>query len=165
MKEEYKTCPNCHNMVDKKDKQCPYCLTSLTRRSMWNSSNKTNTSNTRETRGNNTIADEEYNSDTENYNENSDTIRDDSKKQKDRLWNNWIPTIMQKQIDQLPPIAKKIFNTQLEKKLSWRWYEKNNTQNIDPEIAKKVKKFAIIFFLVMRGLPVLITIITEFFWE
>lgn len=32
MKEEYKTCPNCHNMVDKKDKQCPYCLTPLTRR-------------------------------------------------------------------------------------------------------------------------------------
>jgi RNA polymerase subunit RPABC4/transcription elongation factor Spt4 len=29
MKEEYKTCPYCHNMVDKKDKQCPYCLKSL----------------------------------------------------------------------------------------------------------------------------------------
>ena len=32
MKEEYKTCPNCHNVVDEKDKQCPYCLTPLTRR-------------------------------------------------------------------------------------------------------------------------------------
>jgi len=26
MKEEYKECPNCHNMVDKWDKECPYCL-------------------------------------------------------------------------------------------------------------------------------------------
>ena len=165
MKEEYKTCPNCHNMVDKKDKQCPYCLTSLTRRSMWNSSNKTNTSNTRGTWDDNTTEDEEYNSDTEDYNENSDTIRDDSKKWKDKLWNNWIPQIMQKQIDQLPPIAKKILNTQLEKKLLWRWYGNNNNQNIDEETAKKIKKFTIIFFLIIRWIPILISIISEIFWD
>lgn len=29
MEEQYKECPNCHNMVDKDDTQCPYCLTSL----------------------------------------------------------------------------------------------------------------------------------------
>lgn len=36
MKEEYKTCPYCNNMVDKKDKQCPYCLKSLSRRNITN---------------------------------------------------------------------------------------------------------------------------------
>ena len=29
MKEEYKECPNCHNMVDKLDTKCPYCLFSF----------------------------------------------------------------------------------------------------------------------------------------
>lgn len=29
MKEEYKECPNCHNMTDKTDKECPYCLYSF----------------------------------------------------------------------------------------------------------------------------------------
>lgn len=34
MKEEYKECPNCHNMTDKSDKECPYCLHQFT---IWNS--------------------------------------------------------------------------------------------------------------------------------
>ena len=29
MKEEYRECPSCHNMVDKTDKECPYCLYSF----------------------------------------------------------------------------------------------------------------------------------------
>ena len=33
MKDKYKECPNCHNIVEKRDKQCPYCLTNLKRRS------------------------------------------------------------------------------------------------------------------------------------
>lgn len=38
MKEEYKECPNCHNMVDKTDKECPYCLYSFwfTNSNSWN---------------------------------------------------------------------------------------------------------------------------------
>ena len=80
MKEEYKTCPNCHNMVDKKDKQCPYCLKSLTwRNSGWNYI--TDTINQR--------LEEESNI---TYN---DTIRDD-KQQK----NNWeLPPLFQKFLD------------------------------------------------------------------
>lgn len=80
MKEEYKTCPNCHNMVDKKDKQCPYCLKSLTwRNTGWNYI--TDTINQR--------LEEESNI---TYN---DTIRDD-KQQK----NNWeLPPLFQKFLD------------------------------------------------------------------
>jgi len=80
MKEEYKTCPNCHNMVDKKDKQCPYCLKSLTwRNTGWNYI--TDTINQRLEEENNIT-----------YN---DTIRDD-KQQK----NNWeLPPLFQKFLD------------------------------------------------------------------
>ena len=80
MKEEYKTCPNCHNMVDKKDKQCPYCLKSLTwRNTGWNYITDTI----------NQELEEESNI---TYN---DTIRDD-KQQK----NNWeLPPLFQKFLD------------------------------------------------------------------
>ena len=80
MKEEYKTCPKCHNMVDKKDKQCPYCLTPLTiRNTSWN-----------------------YISDTINqeleaqsYNTGNSTIRDD--KQQKRNWE--LPPLFQNFLD------------------------------------------------------------------
>lgn len=80
MKEEYKTCPNCHNMVDKKDKQCPYCLKSLTwRNTTWN--HITNSINQELEEENNRI-----------YN---DTIRDDKQQKK-----NWeIPPLFQKILD------------------------------------------------------------------
>lgn len=80
MKEEYRTCPNCHNMVDKKDKQCPYCLKSLTwRNTGWNYI--TDTINQR-------IEEEIHNT----YN---DTIRDD--KQKKQNWE--LPPLFQKFLD------------------------------------------------------------------
>jgi len=74
MKEEYKTCPNCHNMVDKKDKQCPYCLTPLTRRNSswfyWRTEEyNLETENTEYT--------EDYDINTENESTNNETIRND----------------------------------------------------------------------------------------
>ena len=71
MKEEYKTCPNCHNMIDKKDKQCPYCLTTLTRRNTswfyWvGEEYNQETENT-----------EYYNINAENESTNNETIRND----------------------------------------------------------------------------------------
>jgi len=96
MKEEYKTCPNCHNMVDKKDKQCPYCLTPLTRRNnSWS-----------------------YISDvinqkleTESYNTGSDTIRDD--KQQKQNWE--LPPLFQKFLDLQK--ASKAWDKQARKKV------------------------------------------------
>lgn len=137
MKEEYKTCPNCHNMVDKKDKQCPYCLTSLTRWSMWNLSNKTNTSNTRDLWSDATTS-EEHNSDTEGYNRDSGTIRDDKQQKK-----NW----------ELPPFFQKFLNIQ---KASKAW---------DKEARKKVIKYIIIFYLIIQFIPVIIKAIWSIFWE
>jgi len=86
-KEEYKTCPNCGNMVDKKDKQCPYCLKSLSwRNSVWNYNNNTR---------NNSI---DPNTNTENYNTdkyNTNSIRDDKQTKK-----NWeLPPFFQKFLD------------------------------------------------------------------
>ena len=138
MKEEYKTCPNCHNMVDKKDKQCPYCLTSLTRRNIWNSSNKTNTSNARNLWSNPTTGEEEYNSGAEDYIANSSTIRDDKQQKK-----NW----------ELPPLFQKFLDLQK----AWKAWDK--------EARKKVIKYIIIFYLIIQFIPVIIETIRWFFWE
>ena len=137
MKEEYKTCPNCHNMVDKKDKQCPYCLTSLTRWSMWNLSNKTNTSNTRDLWSDATTR-EEHHSDTEGYNGDSGTIRDDKQQKK-----NW----------ELPPLFQKFLDLQK----AWKAWDK--------EARKKVIKYIIIFYLIIQFIPVIIKAIWSIFWE
>lgn len=80
MKEEYKTCPYCHNMVDKKDKQCPYCLKSL----WWLSGAVNYTPNK-----------EHYNPKIEGYGSNNDTIRDDKQQKK----NGEIPPFFQKFLD------------------------------------------------------------------
>jgi hypothetical protein len=138
MKEEYKTCPNCHNMVDKKDKQCPYCLTSLTRRNIWNSSNKTNTSNTQGTWDDNTTEDEEYNSDTGGYNGDGITIRDDKQQKK-----NW----------ELPPLFQKFLDIQK----AWKAWDK--------EARKKVIKYIIIFYVLIQLIPAIIEVIKSHFWE
>ena len=137
MKEEYKTCPNCHNMVDKKDKQCPYCLTSLTRRNMWNSSNRINNWSTRGT-WNSTTTNEEYNSDTNEYNENSDTIRDDKQQKK-----NW----------ELPPFFQKFLDLQK----AWKAWDK--------QARKKIIKYVIIFYVFLQLIPVIVETIKSLFWE
>lgn len=82
MKEEYKTCPYCHNMVDKKDKQCPYCLKSL----WWLSGSVNYTPNT-----------QRYNPRIEGYGSNNDTIKDDKQQKK-----NW----------ELSPFFQKILDIQ-----------------------------------------------------
>lgn len=147
MKEEYKTCPNCHNMVDKKDKQCPYCLTSLTRRSMWNSSNKTNTSNTREIRDN-TSTDEEYSSDTENYNENNDTIRDDKQQKGNWIYNTfWKTSVLELLIENWKTI--------------WRW----NRKEIENKIINKARNIIIIICAITFFLPFVIEIIKRILWK
>lgn len=61
MKEEYKTCPYCHNMVDKKDKQCPYCLKPL----RWRNSSEYH------------INMEDYIPSKEKYDTSNNSIRDD----------------------------------------------------------------------------------------
>ena len=86
MKEEYKTCPYCHNMVDKKDKQCPYCLKSL----WWLSGSVSYTPNT-----------QSYNPKIEGYGSNNDTIRDDKQQKK-----NW----------ELSPFFQKFLDLQKESK-------------------------------------------------
>ena len=58
---------------------------------------------------------------------------------------------------EIPPIFQKLFEAQ--KTLNW-W---NNT--IDPEITKKIRKFAIIFIILMWGIPFIIGIITSIFWD
>jgi len=86
-KEEYKTCPNCGNMVDKKDKQCPYCLKSLSwRNGIWSYNNNSRNNNT-----NSNTSTEDY--DTNSYNTN--TIRDD--KQTNKNWE--LPPLFQKFLD------------------------------------------------------------------
>lgn len=140
-KEEYKTCPNCHNMVDKKDKQCPYCLTSLTRRSTskilnnealrkydWNT-------NTYTTDAEN--LDIESNTEIETNIEN-DSIRDDKQQKK-----NW----------ELPPLVQKFLDIQ---KASKAW---------DKEAKKKTITYIIIFYLLLQFLPIIIETIKSIFWE
>jgi len=91
MKEEYKTCPNCHNMVDKKDKQCPYCLTSLRRR---NTSSILNNEEMRKYNWNTNTNISDYENE-EETNIESSSIRDDKQQKKD--WE--LPPLFQKFLD------------------------------------------------------------------
>ena len=100
MKEEYKTCPYCHNMVDKKDKQCPYCLKSLTRRNTgWNYISHTINNSI------NQQLEAEINS------TGSDTIRDDAQQKK-----NW----------ELPPLFQKFLDLQK----AWKAWDKEARKKV-----------------------------------
>lgn len=58
---------------------------------------------------------------------------------------------------EIPPLFQKFSNIQ--KQFNWQ----NGTN--DPEITKKVRKFAIIFFLIIRWIPFIIGIIASIFWD
>lgn len=84
---------------------------------------------------------------TSNEPTNNDNVDRDSWIKDNKSWNNF----------EIPPIFQKLFEVQ--KTLNW-WNNKN-----DSEMTKKIRKFAIIFFLIIRWIPFIIGIITSIFWE
>lgn len=76
---------------------------------------------------------------------NSEYVDRDSGIKDNSAWNNF----------EMPPLFQKFLDFQ--KEVKW-WKD-------DPVIARKAKKFAIIFFLIIRWIPFLIGIITSIFWE
>lgn len=127
-------------------KTCPYCHNMVDKKDKecpyclkslsWRNSAWSYNHNTR----NNSIDSntEDYNID--NYN--TDTIRDDKQAKK-----NWeLPEIFQKFLD-------------FQKQINW-WKKINDSNTV-----KKIRKFIIIFFLVTRGIPMIIELISELIWD
>ena len=83
---------------------------------------------------------------TDNGTINNENVDRDSGIKDNSAWNNF----------EIPPLFKKLLETQ---KIGW-----TKTTN-DPEAIKKIRKFIIIFFLIIRWVPFLIRIITSIFWE